>query len=82
MPKNGNRGNKKIKAILARHENVNRRIKSFDCMSGVFRHDLALHHVYFYAIVNIVQIAIENGEKLPEVSSLYKCYLFSFGYLA
>ena len=60
--------NKRIKQILARHENVNRRVKTFDCMSGVFRHDLSLHRDYFYAVVNIVQISIENGDKLPEIS--------------
>ena len=71
-PKNGNKHNKLIKRVLARHENVNRRVKSFDCMSGRFRHDLFLHNIYFLAVVNIAQISIENGDKLPEVSSVYK----------
>ena len=66
--KNGQSTNKRIKKILARHENVNRRIKSFDCLSGTFRHELCLHHVFFNAVVNIAQIGIENGEVLPEVS--------------
>ena len=66
--KNGQATNKRIKKILARHENVNRRIKSFDCLSGTFRHELYLHHVFFNAVVNIVQLGIENGEALPEVS--------------
>ena len=66
--KNGRRNNKWIKKILARHENANRRIKSFDCLSETFRHDLSLHHVFFHAVANIVQIGIENGEKLPDVS--------------
>ena len=66
--KNGQATNKRIKKILARHENVNRRIKSFDCLSGTFRHELYLHHVFFNAVVNIVQLGIENGEVLPEVS--------------
>lgn len=61
-----------VQRILARGENVFRRIKSFDVMGGRFRHDLALHHIYFFAVVNIVQIAIECGDKLPEVSGLYK----------
>ena len=71
-PKNGNKDNKLIKNILARHENVNRRVKSFDSMSGRFRHDLLLHNICFLAVVNIVQISIENGDALPEVSSIYK----------
>ena len=72
IPKNGNPCNKRIKQILARHENANRRIKLFGNMSGIFRHDLELPHVHFYASISVVQIAIENGEKLPEVSSAYK----------
>ena len=72
VPKTNYHLNGRIKQILARHENVNRRIKSFDCMSEMLRHDLSLHHVYFHAVVNIVQIAIENGEKLPDVSPAYK----------
>ena len=54
--------------ILPRHENVSRRIKSFDFLSETFRHDLSLHRVFFHAVANIVQIGIENGEKLPDVS--------------
>ena len=72
VPKNGSKGNKVIRRILARHENVNRRIKSFDCMAGKFRHDLLLHNVHFLAVVNIVQIAIECGDALPKVSSVHK----------
>ena len=69
MPKNGVKDDKAIRRILARHENVNRRIKSFDCMAGKFRHDLLLHNIYFLAVVNIVQIAIECVDALPKVFS-------------
>ena len=72
VPKNGSKDNKVIRRVLARHENVNRRIKSFDCMVGKFRHDLLLHNIYFLAVVNIVQIAIECGDALPKVSSACK----------
>ena len=71
-PKNGNKHNKLIKRALARHENVNRRVKSFDCMSGRLRHDLFLHNICFLAVANIAQISIKNRDKLPEVSSVCK----------
>ena len=60
---------KYMKKVLARHENVNRRIKSFECLSGTFRHDVSLHHVFFHAVANIVQLSIECGEKLPDVAA-------------
>ena len=72
MPKSGGKDNKVIRRILARHENVNRRTKSFDCVAGKFRHDFLLHNMCFLAVVNIVQIAIECGDALPKVSSVRK----------
>ena len=58
---------KRIKQTLVRHENVNRRVKTFDCVPGAFRNDLSLHRDYFCAAVKIVQISIENGDELPEI---------------
>ena len=72
IPKNGGKDNKVIRRILARHENVNRRIKSFDCVAGKFRHDLLLHSTCFLAVVDVAQIAIECRGKLPGVSSTRK----------
>ena len=60
---------KYMKKVLARHENVNRRIKSFECLSGTFRHNVFLHHDFFHAVANIVQLSIECGEKLPDVAA-------------
>ena len=54
--------------VLARHENANRRVKCFDSLSGAFRHDISKHHVFFHAVVNTVQIAIETGDKLPSLA--------------
>ena len=50
--------------ILARHENVNARIKLFCCMKDRFRHALYLHPRFFNAVVNLTQLMIENGEPL------------------
>lgn len=52
------------KEIMARHETVNMRIKRFGVMQKIFRHNLLLHPKCFHAVVNIVQLSIENGEPL------------------
>ena len=57
----------KEKAILARHETVNRRVKQFSCMSQTFRHSLYLHPRFFHAVINLTQLMIENGEPLYPV---------------
>ena len=57
----------KAKAILARHETVNRRVKQFSCMSQTFRHSLYLHPRFFHAVINLTQLMIENGEPLYPV---------------
>ena len=72
VPKNGSKDNKVIRRILARHENVNRSIKTFYHVARKFRHDLLLHSIYFLAVVKFMQIAIKCGETLPEFSSLCK----------
>ena len=66
--KTGSLHHKGRQNMLARHENVNRRVKCFDSLSGTFRHDVSKHHVFFHAVVNIVQIAIETGDKLPSLA--------------
>lgn len=56
--------NKNHKLIMSRHETVNGRIKNFHVMSDRFRHATYLHGRCFYAVLNIVQLSIENGEPL------------------
>ena len=57
-------GDHRKQKILARHETVNSRIQMFGCMSQRFRHSLYLHPRFFHAVVNIIQLMIENGEPL------------------
>ena len=45
-----------------RHETINRRIKQFECMSNVYRHDREKHHLLFKAVIVIIQVTFENGE--------------------
>jgi len=52
------------KKIRARHETVKSRLKSFNVLAHEFRHSLSFHVDCFYAVANIVQINIENGEPL------------------
>jgi len=54
---------------MARYENVNRRVKSFACLSETFHYDLSLHYVFFQVVINIVQVSIEEEDKLPDVIS-------------
>ena len=53
--------------VRARHETVNARLKRFNVLNHEFRHDLAFHVECFYAVANIVQLNIENGEPLYQL---------------
>lgn len=52
------------KRILARHETLNGRIKEFAIMTNRFRNNLKKHPEVFHAVVNVLQVSIDNGEKL------------------
>ena len=45
----------------ARHETVNRRFKQFGVLQSVFRHKIEKHQMCFDAVVNLVQMMIEQG---------------------
>ena len=62
--------------MLARHENVNHRVNFFDSLSGTFRNDVSKHRVLFHAVVSMVQIVIEVGDKLPSLAK-QSCKHFS-----
>ena len=68
-PKAGFKFNMRLKQIIARHENINRRVKSFACLSEIFCYDLSLYYVFFQVVINIVQVSIEEGDKLPNIIS-------------
>jgi hypothetical protein len=52
------------KRVLARHETLNGKIRTFAILSDRFRHQLNKHPIVFHACVNIVQVLINDGEKL------------------
>lgn len=56
------------KRIMKRHETVNHRVKVFQVLGSRFRHHPDKHPQCFYAVVNIVQIVIDGGDKLYDVS--------------
>lgn len=53
--------------VKARHETFNSRIKSFDILASIFRHDIALHQACFEAVCVLVQYDMENGHPLFDV---------------
>ena len=58
---------RKQKLIMARHETINSRMKSFKILSTTYRHDLSLHPKCFMAIANIVHLMTINGHPLFEI---------------
>lgn len=50
--------------IRSRHETLFTRFKSFNILTNRFRHGLEKHSDCFFAIGNLVQLSIENGDTL------------------
>ena len=55
------------KNIIDRHQNYNHRVKSFDSLSGTFRHDVLKHHI-LHTVATIVQIDIETGDRTTSLA--------------
>jgi hypothetical protein len=67
-PTGYNTTGQRMKSIVrARHEGVNARIKKFKILSTRFRNQLKYHYMVFHAIVNVLQLEIENGTTMYEV---------------
>ena len=49
-------------AVRSRHENVNAKIKKWQCMNVPFRHDINLHGVFFRAVCTVIQLQMNRGE--------------------
>jgi hypothetical protein len=51
--------------LRMRHETVNKRIKTFGCLSTKhFRHDAVFHSGCFRAVAVLIQLSIERGHPL------------------
>ena len=54
--------------VRSRQESVNRRFKQFKILGGIrFRHDLSSHGHVFRAVAVLIQVAIDNWERLWDV---------------
>jgi hypothetical protein len=56
-----------IAAIGARHETINGRIATFECMKQTWRHSITKHQTCFRACLVVVQLNHENGRPLYRV---------------
>jgi hypothetical protein len=67
-PTGFNNPSERMKSIVrARHESFNSRVKKYKILSTVFRNKREVHYIAFHAIVNILQLEIENGYSLYKV---------------
>ena len=58
-------GKKKVKnRIRARHENANRRLKTFGVLGKLYRHNVGKHGTYFRAVMVLVQLVNETQSPL------------------
>lgn len=55
------------KEVRSRQEHVNKRMKQFQCLKQVWRHDLPKHKPAFEAVAVLTQLAIENLEPMHPV---------------
>ena len=66
---------KKIMSVLrARHVTVNARLKNWECLRRIWRHDRNKHHLVMRAALVITQISISTGNPLFQARS-YDDYL-------
>ena len=57
-----------IQAIVRmRQETINMRLKQWEILKQVYRHDITKHGYVLRAVAVVVQVAIENGEPLFQV---------------
>lgn len=57
------------RAVRGRHEGVNGRLKRFKVLTTPFRHEKDLHGICFFAVANIVQVAINVEEPLFHIAA-------------
>ena len=55
------------KKVRARHENINFRIKKFKVIGSTFRNTLDKHVKCFFAVANLVQLKMDNGNSMARI---------------
>ena len=58
-----------IQRIRARHETINRRIKTWMILGGKYRHGLNKHGIIFQAVLVIEQLSMENGHPPFQITN-------------
>ena len=53
--------------VRMRQETINMRLKQWEILKQVYRHDITKHGYVLRAVAVVVQVAIENGEPLFQV---------------
>ncbi len=53
--------------VQSRHKSLNRRLKNWEILKSMYRHDIMEHGNVFWAIAVITQISINTGKQLFEV---------------
>ena len=53
--------------VRMRQETINMRLKQWEILKQVYRHDITKHGYVLRAVAVVVQVAIENGEPLIQV---------------
>ena len=53
--------------VRSQHETFNGRLKNWDILGQVYRHDITKHGTVFYVRAVITQLAIDNSEGVFEV---------------
>lgn len=56
-----------MKELRKRHETINGKMKTFECLRNQWRHSLDKHHIAFRGCLVIVQLCIENGREVYNV---------------
>ena len=52
-----------MKELRKRHETINGKLKTFECLRNQWRHSLDRHHLAFRSCFVIVQLCLENGQE-------------------
>ena len=57
---------KAMARALALHEDVNGRLKEWDCLNQDYRHDRFNHHILFGAVAAMTQLELHHGRLTAE----------------
>lgn len=59
--------------IMARHSELCQRFKRFQVLKQPYRHNLEKHTTVFNAVINVIQLMLENGFPLSVVDCSNQC---------